>query len=161
MTSITTEAAAGSPISGAGAVPQPGPAATWVRISRRATFAAGHVLHRPEWTPQRNLEVFGACARDHGHNYVLEVTVGGSVDPETGMLINLKDLDLVMREAIVDRVDHRHLNHDVDFLTGVIPTVENLALSFWHRLDRRLSGVRLERLRLIESENNAAEVLAS
>jgi len=122
-------------------------------ITRRVTFAAAHVLRRPEWDADRNEAVFGPCARDHGHNYVLKVSVSGPVDA---------DLDRAIKETLVDHVDHRHLNHDVPFLAGTIPTAENLALAFWDRLDRGLAeaapGCRLGRLRLVESENNAVEV---
>jgi 6-pyruvoyltetrahydropterin/6-carboxytetrahydropterin synthase len=127
-------------------------------VTRRVTFAAAHALRRPEWDDRRNEEVFGQCAGDHGHNYVLEVSVTGQPDPETGMVINLKDLDRAVKQAIVKHVDHRHLNRDVPFLEGVIPTAENLALSFWRQLDGRLSSGRLQRLRLVESENNSVEV---
>jgi 6-pyruvoyltetrahydropterin/6-carboxytetrahydropterin synthase len=131
-------------------------------LTRRVTFAAAHVLRRAEWDEQRNRAVFGACAGDHGHNYVLEVSVAGEPDPDTGMVLNLRDLDRVVREAVVGHVDHRHLNRDVPFLEGLVPTAENLALAFWERLDRALRevppGARLQRLRLVESENNAVEV---
>lgn len=129
-------------------------------ITRRATFAAAHVLCRPEWPAERNQRVFGACATDHGHNYVIEVTVAGAVDPTTGMVVNLKDLDLVIRREFVDAVDHHHLNRDVDFLTGVIPTAENVALAAWHRLAPQVTPASLVRVRLVESENNAAEVVS-
>ena len=129
-----------------------------VLITRRATFAAAHVLSRPDWDEARNRQVFGACAGDHGHNYVLEVTVAGVPDPATGMVVNLKDLDHAMRAAVIEKVDHKHLNRDVDFLEGVIPTAENLALAFWRQLEPRLPGGRLERVRLVESENNSVEV---
>ena len=117
-----------------------------------------------DWDEAQNRSVFGPCARDHGHNYVLEVSVSGEPDPETGMVLNLRELDRVVREAVVDHVDHHHLNHDVAFLRGIVPTAENLALAFWTRLDERLRdsppGARLCRLRLVESENNAVEVSA-
>jgi 6-pyruvoyltetrahydropterin/6-carboxytetrahydropterin synthase len=129
-------------------------------LTRRVTFAAAHVLRRPEWDDERNEAVFGLCARDHGHNYVLEVSVSGQPDPETGMVVNLRDLDRAVREAIVEHVDHRHLNHDVPFLNGVVPTAENLALAFWERLEGCLPGATLRRLRLVESENNTVEVSA-
>ncbi len=129
---------------------------TAVLVTRRATFAAAHILARPEWDAGRNREVFGACAGDHGHNYVIEVSVLGLPDPETGMVINLKELDRVLREAVVEHVDHRHLNR-VDFLQGLVPTAENLAGAFWTRLEERL-GERLHKLRLVESENNSVEV---
>lgn len=133
-----------------------------VLLTRRVTFAAAHVLCRADWDEERNLAVFGQCARDHGHNYVLEASVSGDPDPETGMVVNLRDLDRAVREAVVDQVDHRHLNHDVPFLRGMVPTAENLALVFWERLEAALGaaapGARLRRLRLVESENNAVEV---
>jgi 6-pyruvoyltetrahydropterin/6-carboxytetrahydropterin synthase len=133
-------------------------------LTRRVTFAAAHVLRREDWDEAQNRSVFGPCARDHGHNYVLEVSVSGEPDPETGMVLNLRELDRVVREAVVDHVDHHHLNHDVAFLRGIVPTAENLALAFWTRLDERLRdsppGARLCRLRLVESENNAVEVSA-
>ena len=131
-----------------------------VRITRRATFAAAHILCRPEWSDAKNREVFGACATDHGHNYVVEVTVGGSLDPETGMVVNLKQVDSVLRREFIDAVDHRHLNRDVEFLRGVVPTAENIALAAFHRLEGHFSPARLVKLRLVESENNAAEVCA-
>jgi 6-pyruvoyltetrahydropterin/6-carboxytetrahydropterin synthase len=135
---------------------------TGLLLTRRTTFAAAHVLRRPDWDEERNRAVFGQCAADHGHNYVLEVSVGGRPDPETGMVVNLRDLDAVIREAVVQHVDHHHLNHDVPFLEGVVPTAENLATAFWERLDdclrQRAPHARLERLRLVESENNAVEV---
>jgi 6-pyruvoyltetrahydropterin/6-carboxytetrahydropterin synthase len=131
-----------------------------VRITRRATFAAGHVLCRPEWSDERNREVFGACAGDHGHNYIVEVTVGGPVDPDTGMVVNLRHVDAVLRRELIDAVDHRHLNRDVEFLRGVVPTAENIALAAFHRLEPHFKPARLLKLRLVESENNAAEVSA-
>ena len=133
---------------------------TNVRITRRATFAAGHILCRPEWSDAQNREVFGACVNDHGHNYVVEVTVGGPVDAETGMVVNLKHVDAVLRREFIDAVDHRHLNRDVDFLRGVIPTAENIALAAFHRLEPHLKPARLLKVRIVESENNAAEVSA-
>lgn len=131
-----------------------------VRITRRATFAAAHVLCRPEWSDEKNREVFGACASDHGHNYVVEVTVGGPLDPDTGMVVNLKQVDAVLRREFIDAVDHRHLNKDVDFLRNVVPTAENIALAAFNRLEPHFMPARLIKLRLVESENNSAEVNA-
>jgi 6-pyruvoyltetrahydropterin/6-carboxytetrahydropterin synthase len=135
---------------------------TEVLLTRRLTFAAAHVLRCVEWDEDRNREVFGLCAGDHGHNYVLEVSVSGTPDPVTGMVVNLKDLDRVVRETVILHVDHRHLNRDVPFLQGVIPTAENLALAFWAQLETALARLprpcRLRRLRLVESENNTVEI---
>jgi len=130
------------------------------RITRRATFAAAHVLRRPDWDDDRNREVFGACVSEHGHNYVLEVTVTGPLDPDTGMIINLKRLDAVIRSQFIDCVDHRHLNRDVSFLRDVIPTAENVALAAWRVLQPVLLPIDLVRVRVTESENNSAEVVA-
>lgn len=131
---------------------------TNISITRRATFAAAHVLCRPEWSDERNREVFGACAGDHGHNYIVEVTVAGAVDAETGMVVNLKQVDSILRREFIDAVDHRHLNRDVDFLNGIIPTAENIAQAAFRRLSPHFRPARLTRVRLVESENNAAEV---
>lgn len=162
MLKISPRRAAGEEF---GAAEPAGPTA--ILLTRRATFAAAHVLRRDDWPEGRNREVFGACAGDHGHNYVIEVSVSGAVAPDTGMVINLRTLDALIRSAVIEQVDHRHLNRDVTFLAGVLPTAENLALAFWTQLDAHLSehsaasappGPRLERLRLIESENNSVEV---
>ena len=131
-----------------------------VRITRRATFAAAHILCRDDWSDEKNREVFGACTTDHGHNYVVEVTVGGQLDVESGMVVNLKHVDAVLRREFIDAVDHRHLNRDVDFMRGVIPTAENVALAAFHRLEPHLKPARLLKVRVVETENNAAEVIA-
>jgi 6-pyruvoyltetrahydropterin/6-carboxytetrahydropterin synthase len=131
-----------------------------VRITRRATFAAAHILCRDEWSDERNREVFGACATDHGHNYVIEVTVGGPLDPQTGMVVNLKHVDAVLHREFVDAVDHHHLNRDVEFMRGVIPTAENVAMVAFQRLEPHMQPARLLKVRIVESENNAAEVTA-
>jgi len=131
-----------------------------VRVTRRATFAAAHVLCRPEWNDQRNREAFGEDVNEHGHSYVVEVTVGGSVDPDTGMVVNLSHVDHVLQREFISAVDHRHLNRDVDFLQGVLPTAENIALAAFHRLEPAFKPARLLKVRVVESENNAAEVTA-
>jgi 6-pyruvoyltetrahydropterin/6-carboxytetrahydropterin synthase len=132
--------------------------ATSLLVTRRATFAAAHVLRREDWSEQRNREVFGACAGEHGHNYSLEVSVSGPLDSGTGMVINLKALDAAIRTAVIEHVDHRHLNRDVLFLDGVIPTAENLAVAFWAQLEANLEGAQLQRIKLVESENNSVEI---
>src|SRR2546427_8678314 len=93
-----------------------------VRITRRATFAAGHILCRDDWTDEKNREVFGACSTDHGHNYVIEVTVGGPVDPGTGMVVNLKHVDTVLRRGVGDMVGHHHFKPHVRFMPSAVPT---------------------------------------
>jgi 6-pyruvoyltetrahydropterin/6-carboxytetrahydropterin synthase len=129
-----------------------------VNVTRRLTFAAGHILANADWDEDRNREVFGACSGDHGHNYELEVTVSGSVDVNTGMVINLKDVDRIVKDLVIHDVDHRHLNRDVPWLQDCLPTTENVALAIWRRLEGRIPSARLERVRLKETENNAVEV---
>jgi 6-pyruvoyltetrahydropterin/6-carboxytetrahydropterin synthase len=133
-------------------------------ITRRATFSAAHRLFRVDWDDARNWAVFGQCANPggHGHNYVLEVTVGGTLDPETGMIADLKWVKEVMERQVISHVDHRNLNTDVEFLRGVIPTAENLARIFWDRLVGPISEqAQLVRVQVQETENNAATYEAS
>jgi 6-pyruvoyltetrahydropterin/6-carboxytetrahydropterin synthase len=132
-----------------------------VYVTRRATFSASHRLHNPELSEQENLEVFDKCANlhGHGHNYVLEVTVMGEPDPKTGYVIDLKKLKEILNREIVSKVDHKHLNIDVDFLKGVIPTAENIAKTFWTVLEPKIPEGTLYRIRLHETENNVVEVL--
>jgi 6-pyruvoyl-tetrahydropterin synthase len=130
-----------------------------IDVTRRLTFAAGHILSRSEWDEARNRDVFGACTGDHGHNYELEVTVSGSVDGDTGMVINLRDVDRIVKDLVIRDVDHRHLNRDVSWLEGCLPTTENVAWAIWRRLDGKLPSGRLEKVRLKETENNVVEVV--
>lgn len=130
---------------------------TLISVTRRLTFSAAHALRRDDWDAERNRDTYGTCVNDHGHNYELEVTVRGDPSVDTGMIINLRELDRIVRETIIDKVDHRHLNKDVDFLTGVIPTVENLALVFWERLQHSIGG--LHKVRLTETTSSSAEVI--
>ena len=131
-----------------------------VRVTRRLHFSAAHRLFRPDWSDARNVEVFGDCSHPnwHGHNYELEVTVAGPVDPETGFVMDLKDLrDLVQSRVIVD-VDHRNLNLDVSWMEGVLPSTENFVVAIWNRLrDGLPDGVRLERIVLEETPRNLVE----
>jgi 6-pyruvoyltetrahydropterin/6-carboxytetrahydropterin synthase len=130
-----------------------------VYVTRRAQFSASHRLFNPTFTDEQNEEVFDKCNNyhGHGHNYVLEVTVKGQPDPETGYVIDLKRLAKLMDREIIDHVDHKHLNFDVDFLRGVIPTAENIAVLFWQRLEPKIDSGELHSVRLYESENNFVE----
>ena len=116
-----------------------------VYLTRVEDFCAAHRLYNPELDDEENLEIYGKCAnpQGHGHNYRLWVTIRGEADPRTGMLLELSRFSEIIRGVIVDRVDHRYLNEDVDFLEGVIPTAENLALAFWRELEHRLPAGRL------------------
>ena len=129
-----------------------------VRVSRRETFNAAHVLRDPGLSDAENERVFGKCANLHGHNYVLEVVVGGEVDPATGYVLDLKHLSEVMAERVIDDVDHRNLNTDVPWLEGIIPTAENLAIAFWERLRPELPDGALRTVRVWETDKNWAEV---
>src|SRR5687768_770675 len=133
-----------------------------LQLTRRVRFCAAHRYHRPEWSEARNREVFGPCSNPHGHghDYVLEATVSGEVDPLTGFAVDLGWLDGVLREEVVQRLDHQHLNHVVPELApgAQIPTTENLLRLIWGWLQPRLED-RLVRLRLYESEELFAELL--
>lgn len=130
-------------------------------IVKRVTFAAGHRLYNPEFSDEKNRSVFGACSNPngHGHNYVLEVHVTGEVDQETGMIVNLKTLKHVINEDIVSKLDHKNLNLDVDFMRGIIPTTENLAMKIFEVLRDRLTDCELSKIVVWESENNKVEVV--
>jgi 6-pyruvoyltetrahydropterin/6-carboxytetrahydropterin synthase len=131
-----------------------------VRVTRRLHFAAAHRLGREDWDAARNAAVFGQCANPnwHGHNYELDVTVAGPIDPETGFVFDLKRLrELVEAEVIAD-VDHANLNLDVAWLRDVNPTTENLVVAMWRRIAAALpEPVRLERLQLWETPRNYVE----
>ena len=131
----------------------------FVEITRREEFSASHRLHNPVLSDQENRQLYGICnnLHGHGHNYAFEVTVKGPVPSSTGMVMDLNRLMVIMREEIVSVVDHKHLNHDVPFLAGVVPTAENVAVAFWNLLEPRLKGFercRLHRVRVCESRNN-------
>ena len=133
---------------------------TIVRATRRVHFSAAHRLYRPDWTDARNAEVFGSCANPnwHGHNYELDVTVEGPVDPETGYVMDLKVLRDALEARVVKDVDHRNLNLEVDWLQGVNPTTENVVVAIWNRMAGALPrGIRLARLVLHETPRNAVE----
>lgn len=130
------------------------------RVTVKTHFSSAHRLHRPDWDEERNREVFGACANPngHGHNYELEVTVEGPIDPQTGMVVDMKALKTLVNDLVVEAVDHQHLNLDVPFLAGVIPTAENLAVAFWEILEPRIPAGRLHEVRLQETDRNIAVV---
>ena len=127
--------------------------------TRRETFTAGHRLHNPAFSDERNRELYGKCnyPSGHGHNYVLEVTLRGDVDPETGYVFDLKELASLLRKTILDDVDHANLNLDVEWLRGVNPTSENLACAFFDRLAAQLPTGMLEAVAVRETEKNRAE----
>ena len=133
-----------------------------VYISRQEHFNAAHKLHNPNWSEERNREVFGPCANAnwHGHNYDLIVTVKGRPDPETGFVIDLKQLSTVIRTLIVDEVDHKNLNLDVPFMRGQLASTENLVIAFWKILQpeiERISAAKMHSIKLYETPRNFVE----
>ena len=126
-------------------------------VTARLTFSAAHRLHNPNRDAEWNRRTYGKCdnPRGHGHNYALEVSVRGKIDAETGMVIDLKQLKDIMRERVIDRVDHTSLNEDVEFLRGVIPTAENLARAFWQQLAPAVPVGELYEVVLHETERNS------
>ena len=126
-------------------------------VTARLTFSAAHRLHNPNRDAQWNRDTYDKCdnPKGHGHNYALEVSVKGPIDPETGMVIDLKRLKDIMRERVIDRVDHTNLNEDVDFLRDTIPTAENLARSFWQQLAPAIPSGELYEVVLQETERNS------
>ncbi len=127
-----------------------------VLVTRKVHFSASHRLYNPDLSDEQNEKIFGICNNPmgHGHNYELEVTVRGEIAPATGMVIDLKQLHEILRREIIDRVDHKHLNYDVDFLQGVVPTAENLAQKFWTILQNKITTGELYEIKLFESANN-------
>jgi 6-pyruvoyltetrahydropterin/6-carboxytetrahydropterin synthase len=123
-----------------------------IYLTRKCEFSASHFYHNPKWTDEENRRVFGKCANlnGHGHNYTLEVTVKGEVDPTTGFVIDLKELKGILNREVVDAMDHRHLNKEVPEFASRIPTTENIAIAIWQRLEKRLRVAKLHRVRLYE-----------
>ena len=132
-----------------------------VYITRRETFNAAHKLWRPEWSDEKNQEVFGKCSNHnwHGHNFQLYITVKGVPHPETGFVMNLKVLSVLIREHIIEVLDHKNLNLDVPFLTGIMASTENMAIAIWDILDPLVQqhGGEMAKIKLIETENNFVE----
>jgi len=134
-----------------------------LRILRTVRFSAGHRYHSTKLSDEENRRVFGACNRPHGHghNYRLDVGVQGEVDPVTGMVINLADLDALLKEKVVAELDHSFLNHDVPHFEHVVPTCENIAAYLWDLLEEpvsRLGSCQLCLVRVWESEDLFAEL---
>lgn len=125
-------------------------------VTRREHFSAAHRLFNPEWSEEENQRVFGKCNNPsgHGHNYYVEVTVAGTVDPDTGYVVDLKQLKNIIHERVLSKIDHRNLNEDVDFLRGIIPTAENIAQGIWRQLVHHIPQGRLYQVRLYETEKN-------
>lgn len=134
-----------------------------IYVSRKEHFNAAHKLYNPSWSKEKNEEVFGACANEywHGHNFELIVTVKGKPDPDTGFVVDLKKLGDLIKTSIINKVDHRNLNMDVDFMKDKLPSCENLIVEFWKIIELELpkitSTAKLHYLKLIETPKNFVE----
>jgi 6-pyruvoyltetrahydropterin/6-carboxytetrahydropterin synthase len=141
------------------APPVAAPAAPTVTVTRRLHFNAAHRVHNPALSDEENARLFGLCNNPnwHGHNYVLDVSVTGPIDARTGYVVDLKDLKRIVQDEVIDKVDHKNFNLDVDFMRGVIPTAENIVVAFWRVLAQRVAPARLAKLVLWETQNNYVE----
>jgi 6-pyruvoyltetrahydropterin/6-carboxytetrahydropterin synthase len=130
-----------------------------VTVTRRLHFNAAHRVHNPALSDEENNRLFGKCNNPnwHGHNYVLEVSVQGPIEERTGYVLDLSRLKEIVTREVVDQIDHKNFNIDVEFMHGIIPTTENIAVNIWRILAPRLAPARLTRVRLWETENNMVE----
>jgi 6-pyruvoyltetrahydropterin/6-carboxytetrahydropterin synthase len=132
-----------------------------IYITRKENFSAAHKLSRPEWSEEENKEVFGKCANPnwHGHNYELTVTVKGEINPQTGFVANLSLIGQILKTKVVDKVDHRNLNLDVDFMQGKLPSTEVLAIEIWKQVEKEINtlGCTLHCVKIQETEKNYVE----
>jgi 6-pyruvoyltetrahydropterin/6-carboxytetrahydropterin synthase len=131
-----------------------------ILVSRKEHFNAAHKLYNPAWSKEKNVEVFGACANEnwHGHNFDLIVTVKGNPDPETGFVVDLKKLSTLIHDEVTEKLDHKNLNLDVDFMKDKLASCENLAIEIWKILDARMASItrygKLHCVRLYETPRN-------
>jgi 6-pyruvoyltetrahydropterin/6-carboxytetrahydropterin synthase len=130
-----------------------------VTATRLVRFNAAHRVYNPAWSDERNQATFGKCNNPnwHGHNYTLEITLEGEVDPETGYVMDLGELKRIAEAELIRHLDHKNLNLDVPFMAGIIPTTENLVLACWRVLASHVAPARLARLKLWETENHYVE----
>lgn len=128
-----------------------------VYATRKSHFCAAHRYYDDTLSPEENRALFGKCVNTHGHNYELEVTVAGTIDKQTGMVVNLADLDTVVKHRVIDILDHKNLEVDIDEFRNVIPTTEMIAHYIWRRLEGQIPGCTLHRVRLYENEDLFAD----
>lgn len=130
-------------------------------ITRRERFNAAHRLYREDWSDEKNLKVFGKCSNPnwHGHNYIIYITVKGEVSKETGFVVNLKDLSTIIKTMVIDKIDHKNLNIEVDFMKNRIVSTENIAIAIWEVLEEEIQqiGAKLHCIKIVETENNFVE----
>jgi 6-pyruvoyltetrahydropterin/6-carboxytetrahydropterin synthase len=132
-----------------------------ILLTRKAEFSAAHYYWNDAWTPEENARVFGKCANrnSHGHNYTLEVTVAGEVDAVTGFVVDLKELKDAIEREVVSVYDHRHLNLEAPEFASMNPTTENIAVAIWRRLEGKIPGAQLHKVRVYEMPELFAEYL--
>ena len=132
-----------------------------IYITRRERFNAAHKLFREDWSADKNKETFGKCANPnwHGHKYELFVTIKGEINPETGFVIDLKELKSIILEEVIDKLDHKNINLDVDFMKNKLASTEILAVAIWDQLYQPIAkhGAQLHAIKLYETENNFVE----
>ncbi len=132
-----------------------------IYVTRKEHFNAAHKVYRPDWSDEKNTEVFGKCANPnwHGHNYDLFVTVKGIPDPVTGFVMDLKDLSNILHLKVIDKLDHKNINLDVDFMKGKITSTEMLVVAIWDEINDsvKAAGCTLHSVKLFETENNFVE----
>jgi 6-pyruvoyltetrahydropterin/6-carboxytetrahydropterin synthase len=136
-----------------------------VYVSRKEHFNAAHKLYNPAWSKEKNAEIFGPCANEnwHGHNFELITTVKGKPDPDTGFVVDLKKLSVLIRQEIIEQVDHKNLNVDVNFMQGKLASTENLVIEMWKILEPKIASIskfgKLHSLKLYETPRNYVEYL--
>lgn len=130
-----------------------------VYVTRKLHFNAAHKLYNPNWSEEKNTEVFGKCANSnwHGHNFDLFVTVKGFPDPDTGFVVDLKDLKHLVEEKIINKLDHKNINLDVDFMAGKMASIENLAVAIWDELFPHISSGELHSIKIYETPRQYVE----
>jgi 6-pyruvoyltetrahydropterin/6-carboxytetrahydropterin synthase len=132
-----------------------------VNVTRKERFNAAHRLFRPEYSDEENFRVFGKCSNPnwHGHNYILWVTVKGTVHENTGFVVDLKELSRIINDRVISKLDHRNINLEVDFMEGKLASTENLAVAIWNELamEIRKLGAQLHCIKVEETDNNSAE----
>ncbi|MBI2430305.1 MAG: 6-carboxytetrahydropterin synthase [Ignavibacteriales bacterium] len=130
-----------------------------VYVYRRAHFSASHRLFDPQLSDEKNFEIFGGCSNPngHGHNYYIELCIAGEPDPKTGYVIDLKKVKNILRVQFLDKVDHKNLNVDVDFMKGINPTTENIAIAAWRQIAPSINEGKLYSVRIYETEKNFVE----
>ena len=132
-----------------------------IYITRRETFSAAHRLARKDWSDAKNNEIFGKCANPnwHGHNYILWVTVKGEVSSETGFVTNLSDVSAIIKQYVLDKIDHKNLDEDVNFMKGRLSSTETLAVAIWEQISGPIKnlGCLLHSVKIQETEKNCVE----